>query len=840
MPAAPPINRIAPSAAGGIRAAIRMAGGREVCFVCTLDSKGVIQTMRVVARGSVDSVLALPGVANRGEMLVHNHPSGLLEPSDADMRVAARLHDDGVGFGIIDNTATKLYVVVEVPQGKSYTELDLEAVDADLGAHGLVAARHERYEDRASQRAMATRIARTFNDGGVALLEAGTGVGKSLAYLVPALRWSAANNERTIVSTNTINLQEQLVGKDLPFLAKALTDQKVRFSLLKGWRNYLCLNRLEQARATGLSLFEDGTEADLDAITSWADRTADGSLSDLPVPPKSELWDEVVAEPDLCQRTKCKFWDRCFVFKARRVAANSDVIVVNHHLLMSDLAVRRSTGNWGDAAVLPAYARLIIDEGHHLEDAAAAHLGVSVSNRGMQRLFNRLERRGKGLLPTLTAHLMKTSGEMLSAASLDQVHNRLFPAVERARVRSSQLFELLGTAMPSGDSTFRLTDAFATHPVWKAGLTMALEDVTKDLEIMGDALRIIRERMEASDRQDDALAQLIGEVRAVSRRLTGAGDGLNETLDPAPNQTTVRWLEIKGKDHGVTAASVPLDLAPMLRDDLFERTKTTVVTSATLATDPQFDFLKKRLGLEGVLEPYTEIFPSPFRFDRQALLAIPDDLPAPNVDPVEHSRSVVRLAKDLIEAANGGVFVLFTSHREVRAAAAALRAAGVDKKWPLLVHGEEQRDTLLSRFRQSGRAVLLGTSSFWEGVDVPGDALRGLLIAKLPFRVPTEPITAARCEAIESNGGDSFGDYMVPHASLRLKQGFGRLIRSSSDRGVVVIADSRIVTKGYGTVLLEALPPARRIVAPLAEVVQEVRTFYACHPERSEGTAFAG
>jgi ATP-dependent DNA helicase DinG len=826
MPAAPPMNRIAPSAANGMRAAIRMASGREVCFVCTVDSAGVIQTMRVVARGNVSSVLALPGIANRGDLLVHNHPSGELSPSEADLSVAARLHDDGVGFAIIDNMATKLYVVVEPPKDHTYAELDLESIDADLGAHGAIAARHERYEDRASQRAMATRIGRTFNDGGVALLEAGTGVGKSLAYLVPALRWSAANNERTIVSTNTINLQEQLVGKDLPFLQKALTDQKVRFALLKGWRNYLCLHRLEQARMTGLSLFEDGTEADLDAITAWADRTADGSLSDLPMPPKPELWDEVVAEPDLCQRMKCKFWDRCFVFKARRIAANSDVIVVNHHLLMSDLAVRRQTGNWGDAAVLPAYARLVIDEGHHLEDAAAAHLGVSVSNRAMQRLFNRLERRGKGLLPTLTSHLVKNAGDMLSAASLDQVHNRLYPAVERARVRSAGLFELLGTVMTTGDATMRLTDEFALHPVWKGGLTVALEEVSADLEIIFDALRIIRERMEAAERQDDALNALIGEVRAVSRRLTGAGDGLAQTLNPPPGNGWVRWLETRGREQGVTAASVPLDLAPMLRDDLFARAKTTVVTSATLATDPEFAFLKKRLGLEGALEPYTEVFPSPFRFDRQALLAIPDDLPAPNVDSSAHSRAVVRLATDLVEAANGGVFVLFTSHREVRAAAAAMRAAGLDRRFPLLTHGEEQRDSLITRFRESGRAVLLGTSSFWEGVDVPGEALRGLLIAKLPFRVPTEPITAARCEAIESGGGDAFGEYMVPHASLRLKQGFGRLIRSATDRGAVVIADSRIVTKAYGQVLLEALPPARRFIGPVAEVVNEVRSFY--------------
>lgn len=814
------------AAAAGMRTSIRLAGGKEVCFVCGLDNEGVIHSARVVSRGGIASVLALPGVAQRGEMLVHNHPSGELSPSDADLAIAGRLHDDGVGFGIIDNAASSLYVVVEVPTADDYQLLDLESIDRDLGPHGAIAQSHERYEDRASQRAMATRIGRMFNDGGVALLEAGTGVGKSLAYLVPALRWAAANGDRTIVSTNTINLQEQLVGKDLPFLARTLTDQKVRFALLKGWRNYLCLNRLEQARMSGMSLFEDGTEADLDALTAWAGRTADGSLSDLPITPKQEVWDEVVAEPDLCLRMQCKFWEQCFVFKARRVAAKADVIVVNHHLLMSDLAVRRSTGNWGDAAVLPAYSRLIIDEGHHLEDAAAAHLGVNVSNRSMQRLFNRLERRGKGLLPALSARLVKAD-DMLSTASLEQIHSRLYPAIERARARSTALFDMLTTLVAGGtETTVRLTDDFAADPIWKRGLSVALEDTLGEIEILHDGLRIIRERMEAAQRQDETTLTLITELRAVARRLTGAGDSLAQTLNPPPSNGSVRWLETRGRDQSVAAASVPLDLAPVLRDDLFARTKTTIVTSATLATDPEFAFISRRFGLAGALEPYTEIYPSPFVFERQAMLAIPTDIPAPNVDPAAHSAAVVELATQLVEAANGGVFVLFTSHREVKSAAAALRARGLDRKWPLLVHGEESRDGLLARFRDSGRAVLLGTSSFWEGVDVPGDALRGLLIAKLPFRVPTEPITAARCEAIAAAGGDAFDEYMVPHAALRLKQGFGRLIRSATDRGVVIVTDSRLVTKEYGQSLLNALPPAERVIGPWVDVAARVRGFY--------------
>jgi ATP-dependent DNA helicase DinG len=826
MPAAAPSSRIANAPAAAMRSAIRLAGGREVCFVCQVDAQGVIQTARVVSRGAIDNVLALPGVANRGEILVHNHPSGDLSPSDADQAVAARLHDDGIGFAITNNGVTSLYVVVEVPKEQQYNELDLEAIDADLGTHGAIAKRHERYEDRPSQRAMATRIGRMFNDGGAALLEAGTGVGKSLAYLVPALRWSAANNERTIVSTNTINLQEQLVGKDLPFLAKALGDQKVRFALLKGWRNYLCLNRLEQALGSGLSLFEEGTEADLDALAAWAKRTSDGSLSDLPSQPKTEVWDEVAAEPDLCTRMKCAFWNQCFVFKARRIAAQADVIVVNHHLLMSDLAVRRMTGNWGDAAVLPAYNRLVVDEGHHLEDAAASHLGANVSNRAMQRLFNRLERRGKGLLPTLTGRFAKKADDLMNASSLDQIHTRIYPALERARNRSTSLFDMLGTLIPGSEGTLRLTDEFALDPIWKNGLTVALENLNTDLETIFDALRVIRERMEAADVQDESLDSLVAEVRAVSRRLTAAGDALSQTLAPPPGNGHIRWLEARGKDRNVIAASVPLDLAPVLRDDLFERNKTTIVTSATLATDPKFEFLTKRLGLDGRLEPYTEIFPSPFRFERQALLAIPDDIPAPNVDGAAHSNAVFRLTNELVQASDGGIFVLFTSHREVRATAAALRASGFDRKWPLLVHGEDQRDLLLTRFRDAGRAVLLGTASFWEGVDVPGDALRGLLIAKLPFRVPTEPITAARCESIETAGGDAFAEYMVPHASLRLKQGFGRLIRSASDRGVVLIADSRLISKPYGQGLIDALPPAARVMGSTPDVLDTIRAFY--------------
>ena len=838
----PDTMRLSAKSALAIRAAVRLAGGREVCFACAVDEDGVVQSARVVARGDVGCVLALPGFAKRGEMLVHNHPSGVLEPSPQDLEIAARVHGDGIGFGIVDNLATELYVVVEVPRAEAESPLDAQAIDHDLGPEGAVARGLARYEDRPSQRAMAAEIARLYNDGGVGLLEAGTGVGKSLGYLVPALRWAAANGERTIVSTNTINLQEQLVGKDLPFLAQALDDQPVRFALLKGWRNYVCLARLEQARAAEGTLLDESLKQELAAIAAWTERTRDGSLSDLPSPPRPELWDEVAAESDLCQRFKCPLYDRCFVFHARRQAAQADIVVVNHHLLLSDIAVRRASNNWEESAVLPAYDRLVIDEGHHLEDAAASHLGSSVTRRTLQRLFNRLDRRGKGLLPTLVARL-QASDDLLSTASLDLVHARLAPAVHAAREKSATVFDLLDTFLQeSGQPVVRLTDRFADHPIWRAGLRTTLDDTLGEIELLQQGLSLVRERIEGSTRLDEQVMPLLNEMRAVIRRLQLAGDALRHALAPPAGEPMVRWIEVRGRERSVSASTVPLDLAPILREDLFRRARTTIVTSATLAAGAhvahatgggeRFAFLARRLGLtEPDVLPRTGIFPSPFRYRDQSMLAVPTDLPAPNVDASGHLGGVARVVLDVADASDGGMFVLFTSHRDLRGMAGELRARGVDRRWPLLVHGEEARDVLLARFRSAGRAILLGTASFWEGVDVPGEALRALVIAKLPFRVPTEPVTAAHCEAIQARGGDPFDEYMLPHAALRLKQGFGRLIRTSADRGVIVVSDPRIVTKAYGRGLMEGLPPARRVIGRWRDVLPELHAMYQDAPD---------
>ena len=848
----PPDFRIATAAAAAMRVAIRLAGGREVCFVCTVDGDGRLTSARAVARGTAGQVLALPGVAQRGEMLVHNHPSGWLEPSDADLNIAARLHDDGVGFGITDNDVTDLYVVTEVPRVAQKVIVPPSSIERDFGPEGPLAKGFGAYESRDGQRDMAITIARTYADGGVALLEAGTGVGKSMAYLVPALRWAAANKERTVVSTNTITLQEQLFGKDLPLLAELLSDQPVRFALLKGWRNYLCLSRLGQAEAGSASLFEAPQREELSTLVEWSKVTKDGSLSDLVTPPRPDVWDEVAAEGDLCTRLKCPHFDACFVFKARRVAATADVVVVNHSLLLADIAVRRASQNWAEAAVLPAYSHLVVDEGHHLEDAAANHLGSSVSNRAVSKLLNRLERRGgrdaKGLLPTLETRLM-ARGDLLSVASLDLLRARLRPALETARGDAAQLFDRIAIWLQESNlATIRLTPDLHKEAVWRDGLQAALKNLMAALESIGENLRLIRERLETEDERDEALLSLLQELRGVGSRTSAHVDALRATLDP-PDEALgfVRWAEIRGRSDGgmrgnstptVLLYSVPLDLAPILREDLFGRLSSTVVTSATLTADAKFNFLLGRLGLdEAETNVETALFPSPFDYASNALLVVPTDTPAPNIDPIGHQRAVVSHVLDVAAASDGGLFVLATSHRDVKALSAALRGPAAANGWPLLVHGEDGRDTLLRRFRESGRAILIGTATFWEGVDVPGHALRGLIINKLPFRVPTEPMVAAQCDAIEARGGNPFMEYMLPHATLRLKQGVGRLIRTATDRGVIVLDDVRVVTKHYGRNVLDALPPAQRVVGPWASAERRIAAFYAAENADSLSTS---
>lgn len=821
-------------AAQRLRSEIGRAGGNEVCFVATVGDDGEIGRPRVVARGNSSSVLAAIRTFKQGEILIHNHPSGHLSPSQADLSIAERLWAEGLGFAITNNQADALYVVVAPPPVRERQPIDLDQLRADLAPGGVLSRGHPNYENRESQRELSTGIARLYSTGGIALYEAGTGIGKSVAYLLPAIRWAVQNRERTVVSTNTINLQEQLVRKDLPFLERVL-GVPFRFALVKGRNNYVSIRRARLASLTAASLFPDNREAELQSIVQWLDRTSDGSLSDLPFRPSPEVWDEVASESDVCLRAKCPHFESCFYQRSRRDAASADILVVNHHLLFSDLAVREAAGNFSAQAVLPHYQRLILDEAHNLEETATRHLGASLTRRGYYRTLRRVEHRGKGVLPAFEKALVSKGGDLLMRGCLDLIEQRLRPELEGAWKRGAAVFHLAENLARSDSSgMMRLDAGFADHPIWSQGLEEELGATLTHLEALLTGFSLLRERVAFDEQAAEQLEEPLMELRGVANRVEAAMLALRAGLrGDTGSREMVRWIEYRRtaarnddewQGH-VQIAAAPLDLAEALRETLWERIPTVAMTSATLATRDGFDFLKRRLGLEDHPGVEEAVYPSPFDFESQSILALPRDVPPPTRE-ADHADATLRVVGEMAEITDGGIVVLFTSYRALRRLAEGLRTDPEGLRWPLFVQGEAPRGQILQQFVESGRGILLGTDSFWEGVDVPGHPLRALVIPKLPFKVPSEPVTAARIEAIEARGENSFGTYMLPHAAIRLKQGFGRLIRSRSDQGSVVILDSRIITQRYGRYLVDSLPPARLLVDDWEECRAELARFH--------------
>jgi len=857
-------------AARRIRQEIQRAGGREVCFLAQVDAQRRIVNPRAVARGNHQAVLAAARDAEAGEILLHNHPSGVLEPSDPDLAMAARVYEHGLGTGIVDNEARSLYVVVEPPAPRSRDMLDPEQVEAVLAPGGPLARRHRAFEDRPGQRTMARQVAERYNEGGVLVVEAGTGTGKSLAYLVPAALWALANGERTVVSTNTINLQEQLVGKDLP-LVRDLVGPELQWSLVKGRGNYVSIRRLLLAAETAPALFETDRSAELTSLVEWSRSTDDGSLSDLPVAPSSDVWEEVRSDSDICLGARCPHFQDCFYQKARRSAASADILVVNHALLFSDVALREAMENWSQSAVLPPYRHVILDEGHNVEDAATSHLGSEVTRVGLFRTLSRLDRNGKGVLASVE-QVLKGQGKGGEAPRvLDRIGKRLRPMLERARDELTGFFQALEPRVPSGEEEpLRLGRGDPRDPGESQEILARLDRLTAAFARLGREVEELRLRLEDDEQLRDLLQGRILDLQSLERRLEGARHGLALVLDPGEGgDAFVRWIEGRGGEgeglRNVRLAAAPVEPGRQLRKGLFQQVDTTVVTSATLTVGRGgFRFLRDRLGLEeDVVEevpsagearrpaPEPELafadavpvitvdgsdhqdplvveesqVPSTFSYPEQAVFGVPTDLPGTGGGHA-FQEATARVVRDLAQLTGGGVFALFTSHRALRSVARILRDAGADARWPLLVHGEGPRHRLLSRFVASERAILLGTSSFWEGVDVPGDPLRGLVIQKLPFHVPSEPITQARMEALEGRGQNPFRSYLLPLAALRLKQGFGRLIRARTDRGAILLLDDRILTRSYGRVLRDALPPAPLIRGPWAELRGRLGGFY--------------
>jgi ATP-dependent DNA helicase DinG len=668
--------------------------------------------------------------------------------------------------------------VSDVPAVPSRLLDDVARAFAD---DGRLAAALPQFEPRPGQRGMAAAVAATLDDGGVLLAEAGTGTGKTMAYLVPAI----LSGHRVLVSTGTKNLQEQILSKDVPVLREAL-GIPFTATCMKGRGNYLCLHRLAEYRSRQDVKGRRVAPEDaifLPIIERWAPNSETGDRAELSeLPEDLALWHEVSATAETCLGTECPRYSECFVTRMRQRAVESDVVIVNHHLLCADAAVRESA--YGE--VIPSCPHLVVDEAHQLEDVATQYFGVNVSNHRVDDLVRDAEACVRGFGRDRGAHD--------AARGLMRVldHARaFFSALALARAGKSAVEERM-----------RIT------PAWFA------DHIETGLELGGalDWLEATFALAAAAPKSDDGLtpARPTEDAASIARRAGALARELRFVLGAA-DPGYVYFLEVRGRSVLLRAA--PIDVSRIVRDLVSGTRRAAVLTSATLTVDGRFDYVRTRLGLDDA----TEIrVPSEFDYATQTLLYLPRRMPLPREE--RYAEAVAWETRQLLQCSRGRAFVLFTSYATMRA---VVRLLELELEYPVLVQGTAPRSVLLEEFRRTPHAVLFATSSFWQGVDVQGDQLSAVIIDKLPFVSPGDPIVAARIEALTAEGGSPFDEYQVPLAILALLQGLGRLIRHRSDRGVLAVLDPRLRTMGYGRRFLQSLPPA-----PITHAVEDVRRFF--------------
>ena len=649
------------------------------------------------------------------------------------------------------------------------------AVFADDGA---VARAMPGFEPRDGQRRMADAVASIVEGGGTLLAEAGTGTGKTLAYLIPAI----LSRQRVLVSTGTKNLQEQIFFKDIPALRDAL-GLAFTATLMKGRSNYLCLHRWESYRdgveggtSAGGRLIEAGDHVFLPVIQEWARATTTGDRAEIrDLPEDVALWKEISAEADVCLGTECPRYGDCFVTQMRQRAAESDVVIVNHHLLCADAAVRQSA--YGE--VIPSCATLVVDEAHQLEDVATQYFGVSFSSYRVD-------------------DLVRDSEHMLAASSFDlRQTDAIATALTRTADASRQFFSGIALARMlhrSAESRVRYAaESMLEHAEDGLALAAALEDLER---AVGETQRPSTSLAATAD-ESDVLLDTNESAAAIERRARELRSDLKFLLR-ADDADFVFYLEQRGR--GLFLRASPVDVSRIVRTALFDRFRAIVLTSATLAVDGSFAYVKGRLGIGDAEEVRVA---SEFDYATQALLYLPRRMPPPKSPTF--AEAVARETIALLTRSQGRAFVLFTSYKVLHSVKPFVEMA---VPYPVLVQGTAPRSALIDQFRSTPHAILLATSSFWQGVDVVGEALSCVVIDKLPFASPGDPVTAARIDAITGRGGDAFTDYQVPLAILTLQQGLGRLIRHRGDRGVLAVLDPRLRTMGYGRRFLSSLPPA--------------------------------
>lgn len=793
---------------------VRAEQNLDLLFLVKQNAQGLISEIISHRSGPIESIFDAFSQLENGHIVLFCRHTRPLHTTEKDEEIAHFLAHQGIGLYLLHPTAQRLRCLNESSMpSKNIQMLDMNTVAAPLQQGGALSKIVSHYESRETQIALLKFIAGHFNENTIGIAEGGTGVGKSFAYLIPAIGWAVANQERIVISTATIALQQQLINKDIP-LVKRMLGSHVKAVLIKGKQNYLCLHHLfEIMEEEKLFLKEDDP---LRQIADWAEETKTGDKADLPFLPPEDLWARLSGDTETCLGAKCPFYQKCFIFQVRKEATQAQLLIVNHHLFFADLVLRHEMEN-AILGILPPFRKVIFDEAHQIESSATHFFSSTFSRFSIQRQISRLiRRRGQqeiGLLAQIAVELPASEYHNACVEKTRSAINELRSAIESLHIQNMELHE------PS----FRLyerTSAYiisAVLPLLQK-LFLALSSLSGLLKKLYDILNEVCMNTE-----------LISEFRLIYRRLTQLTEICQKFVQYHQYPNEIFWAEQRKnrlQDIYYVYMCTPLNIAMILDQYLYKQNYTVIMVSATLTFNQKFDFFLQKIGLASTQRIYScASFASPFDYYRHCLFCIPKDIPSIEIESSFYTYSYELLLSLLHQNPDAGMLILFTSYKSLRDCAEYLQDKLTPLGRPLFKQGDADRSKLIENFIRQKPAVLLGTDSFWEGIDIDNLALKILVIFRLPFQSPNNPLIQSKQEVLEKQGKNPFMELQVPDAAIKLKQGFGRLMRKSSDFGAIVLLDNRIIKKQYGTLFLQTLPQNNPLILSHDDLLEKVSDF---------------
>ncbi|MCI5725828.1 ATP-dependent DNA helicase [Fusobacterium sp.] len=791
---------------------------KSIILKATFDENELIKNPVFLAENKKKVLENITTNFKREEVYIRVAKGNQLYPSDLELEISEDLYNKkNVAFCILSNKLDDFYFVQDIDR------INLDKIDIApfFKKEGVLAKSIKNFEYREEQKSMALSVQRGINENKKIIVEAGTGTGKTLAYLIPAIKWAIQNQKKIIIATNTINLQEQLLYKDIP-IVRSIIDEKFSYALVKGRNNYLCKRLFNEVSIKGnvdLDLFGSESKEQLEHILKWGNKTETGDKSELPFEVNGDVWELVQSTTELCIGKKCPHRKQCFYMRTRREKIDANVLIANHHLFFADLNVRANTDFDSEYLILPKYDMVIFDEAHNIESVARSYFSMEISKFSFNRLVNRIfsksnKRKQKPALNRLEESVDRTNLE--NPGIYDLTLENIKDSIQVLQIVAEEYFEELRKVFDNGNEN-GVKKVLTSYEMKKSNfLESSREKKEKFQNLLKDFMNLLETFLNLLDGEKDKNPDIINFKNHINIYKAFIDSFL--FINNLSEEEYIYWIDINAKRTNVVLTATPLNIAKKLNTSLFENINRLVFASATLTADRNFNYFKKSIGLleEECIE---EIIDSPFNYDEQMKVYIPTNIQDSDKLDLFYEDAANFILSILLKT-QGKAFILFTSYTMLNQVYYSIKNELLENNFEIFLHGEKPRSQLIVEFKKATNPILFGTTSFWEGVDVQGDNLSNVIIVKLPFLVPTDPIVSAISKKIEEEGGNSFFDYQLPEALIKFKQGIGRLIRNKTDKGNIFILDNRMIKKNYGVSFINAIPTKKLKILTKNEIIK--------------------